>query len=42
MSNGSHLFLMAGDPEGNSKVFIDWILSEQGQRFVENCGYVGI
>jgi phosphate transport system substrate-binding protein len=32
----------AGQPDGNSKVLIDWILSEQGQAFVEKCGYVGI
>jgi phosphate transport system substrate-binding protein len=32
----------AGQPEGNAKELIDWILTEQGQRFVEKCGYVGL
>ncbi|MBR7186433.1 MAG: substrate-binding domain-containing protein [Clostridia bacterium] len=29
-----------GDPQGNVKLLIDWILSPQGQRLIEKCGYV--
>lgn len=28
------------EPEGNSKLLLDWILSEEGQDFIEQCGYV--
>lgn len=29
-----------GVPEGASKVYLDWILSEDGQKFVEKLGFV--
>ncbi|MDR3279383.1 MAG: substrate-binding domain-containing protein, partial [Synergistaceae bacterium] len=29
-----------GDESANTRKLIDWILSEQGQNFVEQCGYV--
>lgn len=32
----------AGKPRGNSKAFIDFILSKEGQKIVEEAGYVGI
>lgn len=28
-----------GEPEGNSKLLIDWILSRQGQEIIEKTGY---
>jgi ABC-type phosphate transport system, periplasmic component len=28
-----------GEPEGNTKLLIDWILSEQGQELIEKTGY---
>lgn len=28
-----------GEPQGNSKLIIDWLLSPQGQRLIEKCGY---
>ena len=31
-----------GEPEGNAKLLIDWILSPQGQELIEKTGYVGI
>ena len=31
-----------GAPEGNSKLLIDWILSEQGQELIEKTGYTPI
>ena len=27
-------------PSANAKILRDWLLSEEGQRFVEDCGYV--
>lgn len=30
-----------GQPTGNIKKLIDWLRSEQGQRLVENVGYIG-
>ncbi|MDR1916977.1 MAG: substrate-binding domain-containing protein [Synergistaceae bacterium] len=32
----------AGPPRGNSRKLIDWFLSDQGQAFIEQCGYVGL
>ena len=29
-----------GEPKGNSRLLIDWILSPQGQRIIEKTGYV--
>ena len=29
----------SGEPQGNSKLLIDWILSEQGQEIIEKTGY---
>jgi phosphate transport system substrate-binding protein len=31
-----------GEPEGATKRFIDWILSDEGQRLVEESGYVPV
>lgn len=31
-----------GKPQGNSKAFIDFILSKEGQKIVKEAGYVGI
>ena len=28
-----------GEPKGNSKLLIDWILSPQGQEIIEKTGY---
>jgi phosphate transport system substrate-binding protein len=44
--NGTYLFTIdvyavtAGSQNENTKLLIDWILSEQGQNFIETCGYV--
>ena len=44
--NGAYPFTVdvyavtVGPPEGNSEKLIEWILSEQGQSFIEKCGYV--
>lgn len=46
--NGEYPFIVdfyavtAGEPEGNSKLFIDWILSPQGQKIIEKTGYTPI
>lgn len=29
-----------GEPTGNTKLVIDWILSDQGQRLIEKSGYI--
>ena len=45
IANGSYPFTVNfyavtnGKPEGNTKLLIDWILSPQGQRLIEKCGY---
>ncbi|MCL2010533.1 MAG: substrate-binding domain-containing protein [Synergistaceae bacterium] len=31
-----------GEPEGNSKLLIDWILSEQGQELITKTGYTPV
>lgn len=31
-----------GDPEGNARLFIEWILSSQGQEIVEKTGYSAV
>jgi ABC-type phosphate transport system substrate-binding protein len=31
-----------GEPTGDAKVFLDFVLSEAGQRLVEENGYVGV
>ena len=31
-----------GEPEGNVRLLIDWILSPQGQRIIEETGYVPV
>lgn len=31
-----------GEPRGNTKLLIDWLLSPQGQKLIELCGYTGI
>jgi phosphate transport system substrate-binding protein len=46
--NGEYPFIVdfyavtAGEPEGDSKLFIDWILSPQGQQIIEKTGYTPI
>ncbi len=46
IKNGSYPFIIdvyavtAGTKNENSQKIIDWILSKQGQRFIEECGYV--
>lgn len=32
-------FLTVAKPEGNSKIFIDWVLSSKGQKIIEELGY---
>ena len=34
--------ITTGNESENTKKLIEWILSEQGQRLIEECGYVGI
>jgi phosphate transport system substrate-binding protein len=31
-----------GERSANTQALIDWILSEQGQNFIEICGYVRV
>ncbi len=46
--NGEYPFIVdfyavtAGEPEGNSKLFINWILSPQGQEIIAKTGYTPI
>ena len=46
--NGDYPFIVdfyavtSGEPKGNSKLFIDWILSPQGQKIIEKTGYTPI
>lgn len=46
IQNGSYPFVADiyavtnGEPEGNTKLLIDWILSPQGQEIIEKTGYV--
>jgi phosphate transport system substrate-binding protein len=48
IQNGSYPFVADfyavtnGEPEGNSKLLIDWILSQQGQEIIEKTGYTPI
>jgi len=45
IQNGSYPFVADfyavtnGEPEGNTKLLIEWILSEQGQEIIEKTGY---
>jgi len=45
IQNGSYPFtgdfyaVTNGEPSGNTKLLIDWILSEQGQEIIEKTGY---
>ncbi len=45
IQNGSYPFVgdfyavTNGEPEGNTKLLIEWILSEQGQELIEQTGY---
>jgi phosphate transport system substrate-binding protein len=45
IQNGSYPFVgnfyavTNGEPNGNTKLFIDWILSPQGQEIIEKSGY---
>jgi phosphate transport system substrate-binding protein len=46
ISGGSYPFIRDfyavtnGEPSGNEKIFIDWILSDEGQSLIEKSGYV--
>jgi phosphate transport system substrate-binding protein len=46
--NGEYPFIVdfyavtVGEPKGDSKLFIDWILSPQGQKIIEKTGYTPI
>ena len=48
IQNGSYPFVGSfyavtnGEPQGNAKLLIDWILSPQGQRLIEETGYTPI
>ena len=48
IQNGSYPFVAnfyavtRGEPEGNVRLFIEWVLSPQGQWIVEEAGYVPI
>lgn len=48
IKNGSYPFTVEfyavtnGEPRGNTKLVIDWLLSPQGQKLIELCGYTGI
>ncbi|MBP7868040.1 MAG: phosphate ABC transporter substrate-binding protein [Acidobacteria bacterium] len=39
LARSLHLFT-AGEPEGAVRKFIDWVLSDAGQKILEECGYV--
>lgn len=41
LARSLHLFT-AGEPEGAVKKFIDWVLSDAGQKIMEECGYVPV
>ena len=41
LARALHLYTL-GEPEGEVKVYIEWILSDPGQRIVEDSGYVPI
>jgi len=47
IQNGTYPFTVdvyavtAGETTENTKKLIDWVLSKQGQGFIETCGYVG-
>jgi len=40
--SGDFYAITNGEPTGNSKLLIDWILSPQGQELIEKTGYVPI
>ncbi|MDR1083387.1 MAG: substrate-binding domain-containing protein [Deltaproteobacteria bacterium] len=46
IQNGSYPFagdfyaVTNGEPEGNTKLLINWILSQQGQKIIEKTGYI--
>ena len=48
ISNGSYPFVANfyavtnGEPTGNTKILIDWILSEEGQKLIERTGYARV
>ena len=41
LARSLHLYTL-GDPEGEAKKYIDWILSDPGQKVMEDSGYVPI
>ena len=48
IKNGTYPFtvnfyaITNGEPSGNTKKLIDWLLSTQGQQLIKQCGYVPI
>jgi phosphate transport system substrate-binding protein len=41
LARSLHLYTL-GEPQGAVKRYIDWILSDDGQRVVEESGYVPV
>jgi phosphate transport system substrate-binding protein len=41
LARSLHLYTL-GEPEGAVKRYIDWILSDAGQKIVEESGYVPV
>ena len=41
MARSLHLYTL-GEPQGAVKQYIDWILSDAGQKVVEESGYVPV
>jgi phosphate transport system substrate-binding protein len=39
LARSLHLYTL-GEPQGELKSYIDWILSDAGQKIVEDSGYV--
>ena len=39
LARSLHVYTL-GEPQGAVKAYIDWILSEAGQKIVEDAGYV--
>lgn len=46
VQNGTYPFVVTvyaittGDESENTQILIDWLLSEEGQAFIEKCGYI--
>jgi phosphate transport system substrate-binding protein len=41
LARSLHLYTL-GEPQGAVKGYIDWILSDAGQKIVEDAGYVPV